>query len=665
LAIHYNVKTVTDGLVLALDAANPKSYSGYGTTWSDLSGNSNTGTLVNSPIYNTIKGTGTRTDTNASSLVLAIPMDGANNGTTFTDESASIRGSGTAKTITRNGDTKTVTAISKFYGSSGYFDATGDYLNPSSSADFAFGTGDFTIEFWANSSNVSGASQRGFFQISGTAGGIQSNYTNAIHIYQGASASARLDGGIGATIDNVIFGSNTAVLTTGTWYHIALTRSSGTVRVFVNGNLHTSGTSTANLTCQNLCVGGYYDTSYLYDGYLQDLRIYKGLAKYTSNFVPFGNPNTAPTGAFPIYNTQDTGGSLVFNGSNQYATTGNNFMGTLTTFTVSHFIKLSANQTSKTIFSNFNQFNGGGWVTGISDSTTNVIKFYLGSATLHSTTALTNGVWYCVTVTYDNGSPKIYINGSLDASSSNTIVFSTPGNNDIGRLSSGGQYFNGNIAQVSIYNRALSAAEITQNYNALKSRYISAPSIPTPTLPIIVPNYEQLTYIVSGNLTATGNGTTSVDIFKTSGSGAWDNQAYSTTAFSAPCTIEFNKQAASTDNTVSYAMIGWNEDPTANASYGTLDYTSFPYMTNTYEVYHNASLVQSGGTWNTANKLYVVYGTDGFIRHYNGSTLLYSVNYGTGRTVYVDSSFYSVNSTFGGFSNIKVIRSAWNGVSYA
>jgi len=50
MAIHYNTKTVTDGLVLALDAANPKSYSG-GTTWTDLSGNGNNGTLVGSPTY--------------------------------------------------------------------------------------------------------------------------------------------------------------------------------------------------------------------------------------------------------------------------------------------------------------------------------------------------------------------------------------------------------------------------------------------------------------------------------------------------------------------------------------------------------------------------------------------------------------------------------------
>jgi hypothetical protein len=95
-----------------------------------------------------------------------------------------------------------------------------------------------------------------------------------------------------------------------------------------------------------------------------------------------------------------------------------------------------------------------------------------------------------------------------------------------------------------------------------------------------------------------------------------------------------------------------------------LDYAAYPHRTDTYRVYHNGSLVQNGGTWSTANKFYIVYGTDGFIRHYNGSTLLYSVNYGSGKTVYVDSSFYSVNSTFGGFSNIRVSRFTWNGTQY-
>jgi hypothetical protein len=52
MGINYNPRTVTDGLVLCLDAANSKSYPGSGTTWTDLSGNGNTGTLVNGVGYN-------------------------------------------------------------------------------------------------------------------------------------------------------------------------------------------------------------------------------------------------------------------------------------------------------------------------------------------------------------------------------------------------------------------------------------------------------------------------------------------------------------------------------------------------------------------------------------------------------------------------------------
>jgi hypothetical protein len=53
MGVAYNTSIVTNGLVLALDAANTKSYPGTGTTWTDLSGNSNTGTLTNGPTYNT------------------------------------------------------------------------------------------------------------------------------------------------------------------------------------------------------------------------------------------------------------------------------------------------------------------------------------------------------------------------------------------------------------------------------------------------------------------------------------------------------------------------------------------------------------------------------------------------------------------------------------
>jgi hypothetical protein len=56
MAFNYSPKIVTDGLVLALDAANTKSYPGSGTTWNDLSRGGNNGTLTNGPTFNSANG---------------------------------------------------------------------------------------------------------------------------------------------------------------------------------------------------------------------------------------------------------------------------------------------------------------------------------------------------------------------------------------------------------------------------------------------------------------------------------------------------------------------------------------------------------------------------------------------------------------------------------
>jgi hypothetical protein len=179
--------------------------------------------------------------------------------------------------------------------------------------------------------------------------------------------------------------------------------------------------------------------------------------------------------------------------------------------------------------------------------------------------------------------------------------------------------------------------------------------------------YERVFFVGNnGNLTLTGNGTRSVSVFKTAGTSSWDTHVYTPQSFTAPCTIEYNKMAAipSGDNGLSYTMIGWNPDPTTNANYNTIDHASYPYNISFYQVYSNGSLVHNSGVWDPSKKFYIVYAANGYMYHYNGSTLLYSVNYGTGVAVHVDTSFYSVSNIYGGYSNIRVIKKAWNGTSY-
>ena len=235
------------------------------------------------PIYNTtdtygaVKGTGTRTDSNAANLVLAIPMDGANNGTTFTDESATIRGSGTAKAITPT-SAITSTAQSKFYGSSGFFNgATSTRLTLASSADFAFGTGAYTIEAWIYPTAY--ASAQGSIFDSGNANG-------AFDFFLTSTGAL----GIGIYGTGNTFVTSASAVSLSQWTHVSITRTStsaSSARIYVNGVLASTGTDSSNWTVNTTpSVGGINIAGYSFSGYIQDLRVYKGVAKYTSNFTP-------------------------------------------------------------------------------------------------------------------------------------------------------------------------------------------------------------------------------------------------------------------------------------------------------------------------------------------------------------------------------------------
>jgi hypothetical protein len=94
---------------------------------------------------------------------------------------------------------------------------------------------------------------------------------------------------------------------------------------------------------------------------------------------------------------------------------------------------------------------------------------------LSSTTSyVINNQWNNVVATWDGTNKRIYVNGVLRATSatlSGTVTQNTTGAAFIGIYGGGGYPFNGRIAQTQIYNRALTAAEVQQNYNATKSRY--------------------------------------------------------------------------------------------------------------------------------------------------------------------------------------------------
>ena len=208
------------------------------------------------------------TDPYFSNVVALLHMDGADASTTFTD----VKG----HTFTPTGNAQIDTAQSKFGGASGLFDGTGDYINTPSSADFAYGTGDFTWELWVRLAVTSG---NRYILDHGSNGGTLT-YNGGLRYYNTTTGTGS------------ILYTTTPALLANTWYHIAASRSGGTTRLFVDGVLKASGTDSHNYGAQSLRFGDYGGGGYWLNGWLDDTRITKGVARYTANFTP-------PTEPFP------------------------------------------------------------------------------------------------------------------------------------------------------------------------------------------------------------------------------------------------------------------------------------------------------------------------------------------------------------------------------
>jgi hypothetical protein len=174
------------------------------------------------------------------------------------------------------GNAQISTTQSKFGGSSIAFDGSGDYLRAFSSTLYDFGTGDFTIEFWSYFNNTSDSGGLGVGVITNPTGTYATIYSST-------------NGGTTLTFYNgsaIVSGT----IATSTWQHIAVTRYGSTARMFVNGIQTGSATHSSAVNFSNPFIGSQTASGGYMNGYIDDLRITKGIARYTSNFTP---PTTA------------------------------------------------------------------------------------------------------------------------------------------------------------------------------------------------------------------------------------------------------------------------------------------------------------------------------------------------------------------------------------
>jgi hypothetical protein len=186
-----------------------------------------------------------------------------------------------AKIISVLGNTNVDTVVKKYGTGSAKFDGTGDALTIPPSVDFAFGTGTFTIECWVRLNTLTGTQILFDFRNDGT---TPSSYAPIITLSAGTLVYQTLAG-------NRIVGT---ALTTSTWYHVALARSGTATKLFLNGTQVGSTYTDSNNYIQGpLTIGAQYNSSNSVNGYIDDIRVTKGLARYTTSFV-------APTSALVV-----------------------------------------------------------------------------------------------------------------------------------------------------------------------------------------------------------------------------------------------------------------------------------------------------------------------------------------------------------------------------
>ena len=181
------------------------------------------------------------------------------------------------------------------------------------------------------------------------------------------------------------------------------------------------------------------------------------------------------------------GGSIVFDGSNDHALLPSNFFSfpSLNTFTINLWFK-SSQTLGGTLFGQqdtTNPSSATGWVPVIYLQTNGLIRiepFWTGSASnaILSSSALNDNIWHNITTTFNAGTNQLYVDGNYvtqqtgrTLTSFTTTYYYILGAGYASGRGLGTNYFSGNISNFSFYNRALTAAEVQQNFNTLRGRF--------------------------------------------------------------------------------------------------------------------------------------------------------------------------------------------------
>ena len=240
----------------------------------------------------TADGTATTGDVYFPQTSLLLPFDGSDAATSTSDLS------NRNGTVSFAGTAQLSTGQSKFGGSSLLLDGNSDYVSISDSYwNTAFDSGDFTVESWVrfDSGVLDGSTAVEFMATRGNSGGSSTNGWG-LRKYNDNFIAWYMRIGSSWVYLNYSQGTKTTV-SADTWYHVAVTRSGNTWKLFLNGTAEDTITNSGSITSANgdrfvigALAGGNFSADLYMDGYIEDVRVTIGHARYTSNF-------TAPTTA--------------------------------------------------------------------------------------------------------------------------------------------------------------------------------------------------------------------------------------------------------------------------------------------------------------------------------------------------------------------------------
>jgi hypothetical protein len=279
-----------------------------------------------------------------------------------------------------------------------YFDGTGDYLSIADSDDWHFGTGDFTLEAWVYSNSFANG-------YNGIIAQWPQNGGNANNSFVLETVGTELD-------FYTVHGGTTLTSHTGSitldlykWYHVAVQRSSGTIKSYVNGieDFSVSNNNNFNNPSSPVTVGGgVVGTGGSWNGYISNARIVKGTAVYTPTTPNVGSSAVATTGLLSTPTSLPNWG---------------------TTWTLETWVYMTNNGSYNVFFEGKPNGNNFGYLARRSSGTLDV--YYVGGfADTPGSGTINLNQWHHIALSNNSGSIKVFIDGVQTASgTANTAIF--------------------------------------------------------------------------------------------------------------------------------------------------------------------------------------------------------------------------------------------------